>query len=118
MSERWVMRSTRWGLAFLFGTTMHLAAQAVPTADEQKFLELFYRETSTIGIRVRRVERHSLEREVRTVETEFGSVEVKNSFLGGEAVNSQPEFEDLKAVAAAAGVPLKFVADAIAKREG
>ena len=88
------------------------------TADEQKFLELFYRETSTIGVRVRRVERHSLEREVASVETEFGTVDVKNSFLDGVAVNSKPEFEDLKAAAAASGVPVKVIADAVAKREG
>lgn len=87
------------------------------TADEQRFLELFYRETSTIGVRVRRVERHSLEREVTTVETAFGNVELKSSFLNGEAVNSKPEFEDLKAAAAASGVPIKVVADAVAKRE-
>jgi len=85
------------------------------TADEQKFLELFYRETSTIGVRVRRVERHSLEREVRTVTTEYGNVDVKEAFLQGEAVNSQPEFEDIKAAAAASGVSIKAVADAVAK---
>lgn len=85
------------------------------TADEQKFLDLFYRETSTIGVRVRRVERHSLEREVRTVATEFGNVDVKEAFLQGQAVNSQPEFEDLKAAAAASGVSIKTVADAVTK---
>lgn len=85
------------------------------TADEQKFLELFYRETSTIGVRVSRIERHRLEREVRTVATEFGKIDVKEAFLQGEAVNSQPEFEDLKAAAAASGVSIKTVADAVAK---
>ncbi len=84
-------------------------------ADEQKFLELFYRETSTIGVRVRRVQRHSLEREVTKVETEFGKVDIKKSYLNGEAVNSKPEFEDLKAAAAASGVSVKAVADAVAK---
>ncbi len=85
------------------------------TADEQKFLDLFYRETSTIGVRVRRVERHSLERGVRTVTTEFGNVDVKEAFIQGKAINSQPEFEDLKAAAAANGVSIKTVADAVAK---
>jgi uncharacterized protein (TIGR00299 family) protein len=85
------------------------------TADEQKFLDLFYRETSTIGVRVRRVERHSLERGVRTVTTKFGNVDVKDAFIQGKAINSQPEFEDLKAAAAANGVSIKTVADAVAK---
>lgn len=87
------------------------------TADEQKFLELFYRETSTIGVRLRRVERHSLDREVISVETKFGKVDIKEAFLNGETVNSQAELEDLKAVAAAADVPLRYVAEAIAKRQ-
>jgi len=87
------------------------------TADEQKFLELFYRETSTIGVRIQRVERHSLEREVSSVETDFGIIDVKNSYLDGETVNSKPEFEDLKAAATAAGVPIKVVADIVAKGE-
>lgn len=85
------------------------------TADERKFLDLFYRETSTIGVRVRRVERHSLEREVTSVETEFGNVEIKKSYLNGETVNSKPEFDALKAAAAASGVTVKIVADAVVK---
>jgi uncharacterized protein (DUF111 family) len=52
---------------------------------------------------------------VRTVTTEFGDVAVKEAFLQGEAVNSQPEFEDLKAAAAASGVSIKTVAEAVAK---
>ncbi|MDI1241504.1 MAG: nickel pincer cofactor biosynthesis protein LarC [bacterium] len=85
------------------------------TADEQKFLDLFYRETSTIGVRIRRVERHSLDRLVGSVTTEFGDIGVKTAYLGGKAVNSNPEFEDLKAAAAASGVSIKAVADAVAK---
>ena len=82
-------------------------------ADEAKFLELLYRETSTIGVRVQRVKRHSLNREVGTVKTEYGDVAVKTAFIGEEAVNAKPEFEDLKALAAASGVSLKTVAEAV-----
>lgn len=85
------------------------------TADEQKFLELFYRETSTIGVRIERVERASLERDVKKVSTEYGDIGVKTAYAGGELVNRQPEFEDLKAAAAASGVTVKQVADAVAK---
>lgn len=84
-------------------------------ADEKRFLELLYRETSTIGVRILRMERHSLEREVKSVRTEFGDISVKTAFIDGEAVNAQPEFEDLKAAAAAHGVSVKAVAEAVAK---
>ena len=83
--------------------------------DEAMFLDLLYRETSTIGVRVQRIERHSLDRKVDTFETEFGDISVKTAFIGEEAVNTKPEFEDLKAAAAAGGVPLKTVAEAVRK---
>lgn len=82
---------------------------------EKEMLGLLYRETSTIGIRIQRMERHSLERETRTVATEYGEIAVKTAFISGEAVNSQPEFEDVKAAAAAHGVSVKTVTEAVQK---
>ena len=82
-------------------------------ADEARFLDLLYRETSTIGVRVQRVERHSLERKISSVKTEFGEVAVKTAFIGEQAVNTKPEFEDLKAAASASGVSVKTVAEAV-----
>jgi pyridinium-3,5-bisthiocarboxylic acid mononucleotide nickel chelatase len=82
-------------------------------ADEAKFLDLLYRETSTIGVRVQRVERHSLDRKFGTVKTEFGDVAVKTAFIGEEAVNTKPEFEDVKAAAVANGVSVKMVVESL-----
>lgn len=87
-------------------------------ADERKFLELFYRETSTIGVRSRLVKRHSLERESTPIDTEFGEVQVKTAYFDGKPINANPEFEDLKVAAAASGVSVKTVADAVAKNKG
>lgn len=87
-------------------------------ADEDAMLGLLYRETSTLGVRIQRVERRILDRESRVVSTEFGDVSVKTGFIGGKAVNSQPEFEDLKAAAAANGVSVKTVAEAAMKNLG
>ena len=85
------------------------------TAEEQKFLNLLYRETSTIGVRVQHVSRHALARENDRLATEFGEIGVKVASSGGEILNVQPEFEDLKAASASAGVPLLEV-EAAAKR--
>lgn len=82
--------------------------------DQHKFLNLLYRETSTIGVRVNRVERHGLDREIRKLNTEFGEIAVKNAFMDGEKVNSQLEFEDIKAAAAGNRVPVKTIVDALA----
>lgn len=83
--------------------------------DESRLLELLYRETSTIGVRIQRMERHSLERSSGSVTTEYGEISVKTSYIDGEAVNSQPEFDEIKAAAAANGVSVKVVAEAVAK---
>jgi uncharacterized protein (DUF111 family) len=85
-------------------------------ANERRFLDLLYRETSTIGIRVQRVARHALEREIDNVSTEYGEIGVKIASRNGKVLNVQPEFEDLRTAAAAAGVPLLEV-EAAVKRQ-
>jgi uncharacterized protein (DUF111 family) len=50
-----------------------------------------------------------LDREVRSVETPYGTVRVKIGSLSGEALNAAPEYEDCKALARSKGVPLKAV---------
>ncbi|HLA95240.1 MAG TPA: nickel pincer cofactor biosynthesis protein LarC [Pyrinomonadaceae bacterium] len=86
------------------------------SADTEKaLLDLLYRETSTLGVRIQRIERRSLERESTMISTEYGQIGVKTAYIDGEAVNSKPEFEDLKSAAVASGVPLKLVAEAASK---
>lgn len=70
---------------------------------------LLFRETSTIGIRVRQEERVYLKRESVEVATEYGVVRVKIGSAHGEQLNAMPEYEDCRAIAAAHGVPLKQV---------
>ncbi len=74
--------------------------------------ELIFRETTSIGVRVRQVERESLVREEKTVPTAYGTISVKTSFLAGEPVNVMPEYEDVAAAARSADVPFKTVWDA------
>ena len=84
--------------------------------DEQKFLDLLYRETSTIGVRAQRIARHALDRGHDKLVTEYGEISVKVASNGEEVLNLHPEFEDLKAASAIAGVPLIEV-DAAARRK-
>src|SRR5690606_14509638 len=74
--------------------------------------ELIFRETTSIGVRVRPVERERLVREERTVSTAYGTISVKTSFLAGEPVNVMPEYDDVAAAARSAEVPFKMVWDA------
>jgi len=77
--------------------------------DRDSMFELLFTETTTIGARSYRVERRALEREVLTVETEFGPVSVKVARLRGRVVGGTPEYEDCRAAAERACVPLRAV---------
>ncbi len=72
-------------------------------------VDVVLRESTTLGVRYHRVERHALERDWVEVETPWGQVRVKRGLRGGEVLNAHPEFEDCRQVAEAAGVPVKQV---------
>ncbi|MBV6495475.1 MAG: nickel pincer cofactor biosynthesis protein LarC [Acidobacteria bacterium] len=78
-------------------------------ANVPKIEEMLFRETTTLGIRRREIERTSLERSVETVSTEWGEVRVKVSSLGGEIITRKPEFDDLKRIADGTGLTLRSV---------
>jgi uncharacterized protein (TIGR00299 family) protein len=79
--------------------------------------EAFFAETGTLGLRRHRVERSKCEREWVEVKTPWGKVRVKVGTRGGEVVSATPEYEDCRALAAKAGVPVRKVIEA-AKRGG
>ncbi len=75
--------------------------------DRERFADLVFRETTTLGVRWTPWRRWVLERESKTVESGFGPVQVKIGRRAGRVVNAWPEFEDLKRVSSASNVPLK-----------
>jgi pyridinium-3,5-bisthiocarboxylic acid mononucleotide nickel chelatase len=81
-------------------------------ADAVRLQQLLFRETTTLGIRVREENRVVLTREITTVQTEFGPIQVKAGSWQGEEWNAAPEFEDCRRAAAAFQVPLKTVMQA------
>jgi uncharacterized protein (DUF111 family) len=74
--------------------------------------DLLLRETSTLGVRVRRERRVCLERSHRMVATEYGEIRMKVGARDGEELNAAPEFEDCRTAAQKYGVPLKRVMQA------
>lgn len=70
---------------------------------------LILRETPTLGVRVRPVERVVAERVERAVETPWGPVRVKEKWLEGERVSVAPEYEDCARIARERGIPLAEV---------
>ena len=73
---------------------------------------LILRETSTLGMRIRRDERSCLERHHLAVQTLYGEIRMKIGKLDGEVMNAAPEFEDCRAAAVRCDVPLKHVQQA------
>ena len=76
---------------------------------ETEAVELVLRQTSTLGIRVRQLERIEAEREVVDVETTLGSVAVKLKRLNGAIVSVAPEYEDARLRALEKDLPLQEV---------
>ena len=74
-----------------------------------RLIDLVFRETTTIGVRTYEVRRKTLDREIVTVATEFGDVNVKLSRMNGSLLNATPEYDDCQRIAAERRVPLKQV---------
>lgn len=81
-------------------------------ADADKFSELLLRETSAFGVRRTLAERRKLKREFLTVKLPQGDVTVKLGKLDGAVIQTAPEFESCKQLAAQSGLPLKAVYEA------
>ena len=79
-------------------------------SDREKFIDLIFRATTTLGVRHRDEKRVILRREFVTVETKFGAIKIKvarNQI--GEVMNVSPEFEDCRAAAISHQVAVREV---------
>jgi uncharacterized protein (TIGR00299 family) protein len=70
---------------------------------------VIFTETSTIGLRERRVEKRSLQRTIEAVQVDGHPIRVKTAVLDGVIVNATPEYDDVVAAATALGRPVKAV---------
>jgi len=80
--------------------------------EKEAVMKLLFEETTTLGVRSYEVLRRALQRSVVQVETQYGLIDVKVAHLDGRVVNEMPEFEQVRAAAAKANVPLKVVEEA------
>ena len=79
--------------------------------ERERFLQLLFAETTTIGARSYEVRRRALARQTIAVQTQFGRIDVKVVHTNGTA-KAMPEFDQCRAAAAAANVPLREVQEA------
>lgn len=78
-------------------------------ADESKFQDLLFAETTTLGVRSHTTQRRCLPREWETVSTSYGEVRMKLARVNGKVVQISPEYEDCRKLAEAKSVPLQSV---------
>jgi hypothetical protein len=101
--------------AYTISTTMKksrpgLALEVLVSEDlRPRIEEIIFRETTTLGIRRRYVERTVLRREFAEIDTAYGKVKVKIGFFDGKPVTIKPEYESARKLSEKAGVPLKEI---------
>jgi uncharacterized protein (TIGR00299 family) protein len=95
-----------------------LVTALAPPAQVEPVLSAFLEHSTTFGVRLLPCARRCLPREMRSVETAWGPVEVKVGRLAGKVITASPEYEDCARLAAEHGVPVKRVyAAALGKAE-
>lgn len=85
---------------------------------EEDAKAVIFKETSSIGLRRYGVEKIALQREIRTIVTSYGAVDVKCTFLEGKPLKYKAEYEQCKALALKQGVPLRSVYESVAQAMG
>ena len=80
--------------------------------------ELLLTHTTSFGVRVHEAQRRKLAREIVTVKTKFGDIEVKVGRLGGKIVTRSPEFDSCKQAAARFKIGVKDVYNEAARVAG
>ncbi len=76
-------------------------------------MNIILTETTTLGLRHYSTGRVTLQRSTRKVSTVYGSVTVKDAFMGGRLIKSSPEYEDARRLARKHRVTLRKVMDSV-----
>ncbi|WP_462324953.1 nickel pincer cofactor biosynthesis protein LarC [Desulfoplanes sp.] len=86
-------------------------------AEASRFKEMLFCNTTTLGIKSIAVEKTSLERRFRKIETPYGPVHIKEALLNGEVVHAKPEYEECREIARRTGIPLTKIYTLVARQE-
>ncbi|MPN16967.1 Pyridinium-3,5-bisthiocarboxylic acid mononucleotide nickel insertion protein [bioreactor metagenome] len=86
-------------------------------AEREAMLELMFRESTTLGVRIAPLLRRALERRNEEVSTPYGPVRVKIARGGdGAVLSAKPEFDECRKIAETYGIPVKEVLRAASTR--
>ncbi|MBI5747975.1 MAG: nickel pincer cofactor biosynthesis protein LarC [Nitrospinae bacterium] len=78
-----------------------------------RLADILLGETTSFGLRMYNTERVKLEKEIKTIKTEYGNVKVKIGKRKGAVISITPEYEDCKKIAEEKGIPIKYIYEKI-----
>ena len=78
-------------------------------ADEAALSQVLLRETSTLGVRVKELQRREADREIKQVQMRYGEISVKLKLLDGKVIQAAPEFDGCQALAEQLHLPVAEV---------
>jgi uncharacterized protein (TIGR00299 family) protein len=78
-------------------------------AEREKFAQILFDQTTTLGVRTQIVERFCLPREFETVTTQFGEIQIKIVRENNSIRKFAPEYEQCRRAAIQHGVPLAAI---------
>ena len=76
---------------------------------KDKLIETIFDETTTFGIRINKVSKVKLDRQIKEIKTKYGLINVKVGRYKGKIKTISPEYEDCKKVATEKNIPIKRV---------
>ncbi len=82
-------------------------------ADVARAERIFFEQTTTFGVRRRRMTRSKLDRTHEMVETPFGPIRIKIGRLDGQEITASPEFADCRTAAESHHVAVREVIEAV-----
>jgi uncharacterized protein (TIGR00299 family) protein len=94
------------------GTLLTIVA---PPDAREPLTTIVFRESTTIGVRYREMQREVLDRDVLAVATPLGEIRFKVARRDGRILNASPEFDDCVRIARERDVPVKDVQAAATK---
>ncbi len=79
-----------------------------------QLLDIIYKETTTLGVRILKVDRRKLQRDFETILTKFGEMKVKVIYAAGKK-KFIPEFEECKKIAIEKNIPISEIYNEVLK---
>ncbi|MDA1128156.1 MAG: nickel pincer cofactor biosynthesis protein LarC [Chloroflexi bacterium] len=86
-----------------------LLSALVPKDNAREATEVILRETPTLGIRTRQVDRYVAGREMVSIQSDLGPINVKVKILDGKAISAAPEPDEVRRIALETGKPFQEV---------